>query len=158
MAFEDLPRLVIRVGTPDDLPSDPPDHKSGLWAIDRSGEPSQVLYISNEDGSWDRFFPFASDGGFGVEFSSGFGGGEVAEKGILGEISLYAGTAVPVGYAPCDGSTVLRSDYQNLITLALSQDNVGVGKLFGEGDGETTFVLPNLDPVAPAGTIYIVKA
>mgnify|MGYP000980073754 FL=1 len=58
--------------------------------------------------------------------------------------SLY----LPAGYIKCNGATVQRADYPRLVALAdkhnLWTDDVtaNVG-LFGRGDGNATFVLPN---------------
>lgn len=53
-----------------------------------------------------------------------------------GTIVPFAGGSAPEGWALCDGSTVSRSTYASLY-LAL-------GDAWGEGDGSTTFHLPDL--------------
>lgn len=53
-----------------------------------------------------------------------------------GTIVPFAGATAPEGWALCDGSTVSRSTYASLY-LAL-------GDAWGEGDGSTTFHLPDL--------------
>lgn len=62
---------------------------------------------------------------------------------IIGEIKTYAGITVPTGWLECDGSAVSRTDYADLFTA--------IGTLWGEGDGSTTFNLPNLQGRAPIG-------
>lgn len=52
-----------------------------------------------------------------------------------GVVLPYAGASAPAGWAFCDGSTVNRVDYPELF-LAL-------GTAHGEGDGSTTFHLPD---------------
>jgi len=59
---------------------------------------------------------------------------------------------VPSGWLACDGSTVSRTDYADLFAL--------IGTAFGEGDGSTTFALPNLQDkfVLGLGTTYATLA
>lgn len=52
-----------------------------------------------------------------------------------GMVSAYAGTSAPTGWLICDGSPVSRSTYSALFTA--------VGEAHGEGDGSTTFNLPD---------------
>ena len=54
----------------------------------------------------------------------------------IGGITAYGGTAIPDGWLLCDGTTVSRELYSDLFKA--------VGTVFGEGDGSTTFALPNL--------------
>jgi microcystin-dependent protein len=53
-----------------------------------------------------------------------------------GAVQAFAMTTVPSGWLACDGSTVSRTDYADLFAA--------IGTAFGEGDGSTTFALPNL--------------
>lgn len=53
-----------------------------------------------------------------------------------GAVISFAGSTAPVGYLLCDGSAVSRTDYPNLFAA--------IGTTYGEGDGSTTFNLPNL--------------
>jgi len=53
-----------------------------------------------------------------------------------GAVQAFAMTTVPSGWLACDGSTVSRTDYADLFSV--------IGIAFGEGDGSTTFALPNL--------------
>ncbi len=63
---------------------------------------------------------------------------------MIGEIQIYAGTNVPVGWVPCDGS---------LLQIANSPTLFGVISNYFGGDGITTFALPNLSGRIPVGTI-----
>lgn len=56
----------------------------------------------------------------------------------LGSIIPFAGTKakLPDTYLFCDGSEVSRTEYADLFNI--------VGTMYGEGDGSTTFNLPNL--------------
>ena len=48
----------------------------------------------------------------------------------------YAGNSVPTGFLLCNGQAVSRTEYQNLFDV--------IGTTYGNGDGSTTFNLPNL--------------
>lgn len=54
----------------------------------------------------------------------------------VGTILAYAGDTAPAGYLICQGATVSRATYANLFAL--------VDVRFGQGDGSTTFHLPDL--------------
>ena len=43
---------------------------------------------------------------------------------------------IPTGYMPCDGRAILRSSYSDLFNI--------IGTTYGDGDGSTTFNLPDL--------------
>jgi microcystin-dependent protein len=53
-----------------------------------------------------------------------------------GMIMAFGGASVPSGYLLCDGSAVSRTSYANLFAA--------IGTAWGEGDGSTTFNLPDL--------------
>ena len=53
-----------------------------------------------------------------------------------GLVIPFAGVNVPQGYLLCDGREVSRTDYACLFNV--------IGTAYGEGDGITTFNLPNL--------------
>lgn len=61
-----------------------------------------------------------------------------------GMILPYAGTTVPAGFLPCDGSAVSRAAYPNLFGA--------IGTTWGAGDGSTTFNVPDLRGRSPVGT------
>ena len=55
----------------------------------------------------------------------------------VGTIIAYAANgSIPEGYLPCNGAAVSRATYAALFEV--------IGTLYGEGDGSTTFNLPNL--------------
>jgi len=58
-------------------------------------------------------------------------------------IFMFADTAAPNGWLVCDGSPVLRAQYPDLFNV--------IGEQFGEGDGSTTFNLPDLRDRMPLG-------
>ena len=60
---------------------------------------------------------------------------DVAALKLTGQIITYAGTTAPSGYLACDGSAVSRTTYANLFAV--------IGTAYGEGDGSTTFNIPN---------------
>lgn len=54
----------------------------------------------------------------------------------IGAIILYGGANAPSGYIICDGRAVSRTDYDKLFEK--------IGTTFGNGDGTTTFNVPDL--------------
>lgn len=58
------------------------------------------------------------------------------ERGLTGEIKWFAGTSVPAGYLLCNGTTVSRTTYARLFAA--------IGTTWGNGNGSSTFTLPNL--------------
>lgn len=63
-----------------------------------------------------------------------------------GAIHLYAGLAAPSGWLSCDGSAVSRATYAELYG-ALG----GASSPYGQGDGSSTFNLPDLRGRVPVG-------
>ena len=69
---------------------------------------------------------------------------EIASN-ATGAVVWFAGSIPPEGYLACNGAAVSRTSYVALFAV--------LGTTFGEGDGETTFALPDLrDRVAWGGT------
>lgn len=58
----------------------------------------------------------------------------------IGEVSMFAGSFAPKGWALCDGSVLSISQYSALFSI--------LGATYG-GDGRTTFGLPDLRGRAP---------
>jgi microcystin-dependent protein len=56
---------------------------------------------------------------------------------------------MPTGYLVCDGSEVSRTIYVALFQV--------IGTYYGEGDGVTTFHLPNLSNTCDPNAIYIIR-
>lgn len=56
-----------------------------------------------------------------------------------GTIISYGGNSIPEGFLACDGATVSRTTYVDLFAK--------IGTTYGEGDGSTTFNLPNYSNV-----------
>jgi len=54
----------------------------------------------------------------------------------IGWIAAYGSTVTPSGFLKCDGSAVSRVTYADLFAI--------IGTTAGEGDGSTTFNLPNI--------------
>lgn len=60
-----------------------------------------------------------------------------AEERIpIGSVSAYVGTTAPSGWLIMDGSAISRTTYADLYAI--------IGDKFGEGDGSTTFNLPDM--------------
>ena len=62
----------------------------------------------------------------------------------VGSISLFAGAALPEGYLLCDGAALSRTVYAELFSA--------IGTTWGEGDGSTTFNLPDFSGKFIRGT------
>jgi microcystin-dependent protein len=60
-----------------------------------------------------------------------------------GLVSPYAGDSAPAGWLLCDGSLVSRTTYADLYAVT--------GDTYGDGDGTTTFNLPDLRARAAVG-------
>lgn len=54
----------------------------------------------------------------------------------VGTVIAFAGNSAPAGYLICNGAAVSRTTYAKLFAV--------IGTTYGEGDGSTTFNLPNL--------------
>lgn len=61
----------------------------------------------------------------------------------IGTIMPFAGTKAPNGFLMCDGSAVSRTYYCELFDI--------IGTAYGEGDGTTTFNVPDLRETIPVG-------
>jgi len=84
----------------------------------------------------------------GIEKAAKTGGGESDKVGV---IKLFGGSNAPEGWLLCDGSAVSRTTYSDLFKA--------IGTAYGEGDGSTTFNLPDMRGkvgvgLAPADTYF----
>lgn len=68
---------------------------------------------------------------------------KVSDTLPIGTVIPFAGNTVPSDWMVCDGSTLSRTEYALLFAA--------IGTSFGEGDGETTFNIPDLRGKAPVG-------
>lgn len=66
-----------------------------------------------------------------------------------GTILNLGGNTVPVGYLKCDGSEISRTDYSDLFNA--------IGTTYGDGDGTTTFNLPDIE-IPIEGMIAVIKS
>lgn len=66
---------------------------------------------------------------------------EENSKQIVGAIIAYGGVTLPENYLECNGQEVSRTDYEELFSI--------IGTTYGDGDGSTTFNLPNLQDKFP---------
>lgn len=60
---------------------------------------------------------------------------EIRNNTPVGMLMPYSGKIIPTGWLLCDGSLISRTQYSRLFTA--------IGTLYGEGDGSTTFSLPD---------------
>lgn len=65
-------------------------------------------------------------------------------SGPVGTISPFARPTAPTGWLLCDGSAVSRTTYADLFSV--------IGTTYGNGDGLTTFNLPDLRGRTPIGS------
>ena len=74
--------------------------------------------------------------------------GSLLVEGMAGMIQMWAGQYAPPGWRICDGSTLGREAFSKLFSV--------IGTTYGEGDGSTTFNLPDFRDRFPvgAGTTY----
>lgn len=63
---------------------------------------------------------------------------------IRGEMKMFAGATLPIGYLWCNGMEVSRTTYADLFAI--------VGTKFGVGNGTTTFNLPDFRGASPMGS------
>lgn len=78
-----------------------------------------------------------SDNNYDIKWSNG-------PDGVpIGSILSFAGQTAPDKYLLCQGQEVSREDYSDLFSL--------IGTIYGEGDGTTTFNVPNLSERIPVG-------
>jgi|TARA_B100001964_G_scaffold199809_1_gene226366 hypothetical protein len=60
-----------------------------------------------------------------------------------GAVITFAGSTAPDGWLLCDGSAVSRTNYAGLFAV--------ISTIYGEGDGSTTFNLPDMGRKGPKG-------
>ena len=107
----------------------PHDHTlpgGGVTGTTGGGQP-----VSNEQPSLALNYLIATSGIFPSPSGSGFD----ENLPIIGQITEFAGTFAPSGWAFADGALLPISEYQALFAL--------IGTEYG-GDGRTTFALPDL--------------
>lgn len=61
----------------------------------------------------------------------------------IGSITAYSANEVPTGWLLCDGQAVSRVDYKELFNV--------IGTVYGEGNGSTTFNVPDFSGRVPIG-------
>ena len=78
-------------------------------------------------------------------YVAGHGSGSSESSGaVVGSIQMYGGATAPTGWLLCDGSAVSRTTYAKLFEV--------LGTAYGEGDGSTTFNVPNFSGRFPIGS------
>jgi Phage Tail Collar Domain len=75
------------------------------------------------------------------------GAGAPTGECMLGEVRLFVGTRAPNGWAWADGELVPIQGNMSLFSV--------IGTQYG-GDGQTTFALPDMRGIEPAGARYMV--
>ena len=69
---------------------------------------------------------------------------ELGGTSPTGSITMYAGTTAPSGWILCEGQDVSRTTYPDLFNV--------IGETYGNGNGTSTFTLPNLSGKSPLGS------
>jgi microcystin-dependent protein len=62
--------------------------------------------------------------------------GDIYSPVFTGQVAYFAKTTAPTGWLKCNGATISRTTYAALFAA--------ISTTFGEGDGSTTFVIPEL--------------
>ena len=78
-----------------------------------------------------------------IKIVGGGGGSATGDTLPIGSITAYGKETAPANWLICDGSAISRKDYADLFAV--------IGTKYGEGDGSTTFNLPNLKGRVPVG-------
>lgn len=118
-------------------------------------------YLSATRGNWKVFYSNGS--GVFTELALGASGTVLQSNGassapsfvtpssaITGEMKMWPTASAPTGYLICDGSAVSRTTYSAL--HAILKDVGGTNAYaWGNGNGSTTFNLPDMRGAAPAG-------
>jgi microcystin-dependent protein len=76
-------------------------------------------------------------------FKVGLGINKVNNTGEFfksGHVISYIGSSIPNGWLLCDGSAISRTEYEDLWNVVKGSGSVGI---YGNGNGTTTFNLPN---------------
>ncbi len=110
-------------------------------AVDKAVTPATVksaidALINSAPGQLDTLDELAAALGDDPDFSATIVAQLAAQKMPSGVIQNYAGAAAPAGWLECDGAAVSRATYADLF--------VAIGETFGNGDGASTFNLPDL--------------
>ncbi len=120
------------------------DDENGDWIglvsgkVGTDGSTSVELCVRKPDKSGSGFISIDSDASGNIALNASDGVKNSVKSWvpeIVGQIISYAGTTAPAGYLACDGSAISRTTYANLFAV--------IGTTYGEGDGSTTFNLPD---------------
>lgn len=107
---------------------------------------SQIISKLNTDGSSHIKSPLIEGLAGGTVYNQLVSIGE--RLTVSGTVFLYAGVELPQNVLLCDGSAVGRTAYSGLFDK--------IGTFFGQGDGYSTFNLPNLTSNNPSSLIRYV--
>lgn len=104
----------------------------------------------NEEPIVDGNFIVTGDGNIYIDYGlerikivGGGGGSTTGDTLPIGSITAYGKETAPANWLICDGREVNRTTYSDLFKV--------IGTKYGEGDGSTTFNLPNLKGRVPVG-------
>lgn len=71
----------------------------------------------------------------------------ISKTSITGEVKAYAGTLAPEGYLFCQGQAISRTAYSDLFAV--------LGTSYGQGNGSTTFNLPDYRGIFLRGRVNV---
>lgn len=107
--------------------------QGGFYALEADEDGDLYVYYDDEDNPP----PLTLDGG-NLYYTVGDNRLYLGNTGATpaGSVMAFAGENAPDGWLKCDGQEVSREDYSSLFAA--------IGTVYGEGDGETTFNVPDL--------------
>lgn len=109
--------------------------EDNIWGTDGTEPLQEYLYI--DLGNKNLYY---YDGTNFNSYGGGSGGGDTLP---IGTIVPYGSDVVPDNYLLANGQLVSRTDYSELFNI--------IGTTYGEGDGSTTFALPDYRGRVPVG-------
>lgn len=116
---------------------------------------TELIYVATQPDTWSEEGTTPSTFNLYVDLSSSklyyydgtnfnsYGSGGGGETLPIGIILPFSDDTIPTGYMLCDGRAISRTTYSSLFSI--------IGTTYGEGDGSTTFNLPNLKGRVPVG-------
>jgi len=106
----------------------------GILKLKRGTEANRTSYTPAEGEiilTTDTNIIYVGDGSTAGGNAVGSGGGS-----IVGGVAAVGFSSIPTGYLECNGSTISRTTYADLFSA--------IGTTFGNGNGSTTFGIPDL--------------
>ena len=127
---------IVRVGDGSQMVVNPTTGDISLDGTKASGIRSTIGALASNQGSSNSGLILGIDGSGNVVPTE-------SSSGVLpiGATVQYCGDTVPDNFMWCDGSAISRTTYASLFAV--------IGTKYGEGDGSTTYNLPNFNRAMP---------